>query len=95
LGAQTQRERDYIAAMEAYYQNWEQRDHRTRVLAYEEAMEQVYLRYPDDREAAIVYALALNEAVTVLPADKTFAKPNNVNHGDRRTDKSDREIGLK
>ena len=75
LGARTQRERDYIAAMEAYYQNWEQRDHRTRVLAYEEAMEQVYLRYPDDQEAAIVYALALNEAVTVLPADKTYAKP--------------------
>ena len=75
LGAQTQRERDYIGAMEAYYENWEQRDHRTRVLAYEEAMEQVYLRYPDDQEAAIVYALALNEAVTVLPADKTYAKP--------------------
>jgi tetratricopeptide (TPR) repeat protein len=75
LGARTQRERDYIAAMEAYYQNWEQRDHRTRVLAYEEAMEQVYLRYPDDQEAAVVYALALNEAVTVLPADQTYAKP--------------------
>jgi hypothetical protein len=74
IGAQTQRERDYIAAIEAYYQDWEQRDYRTRVLAYEKAMEQVYLRYPDDQETALFYALALNEAVTVLPADKTYAK---------------------
>jgi tetratricopeptide (TPR) repeat protein len=75
IGAQTQRERDYLAAIEAYYQDWEQRDYRTRVLAYEKAMEQVYLHYPDDQEGALFYALALNEAVTVLPADKTYAKP--------------------
>jgi hypothetical protein len=37
-------------------------------------MEQVYLRYPDDREAAVFYALALD--ATALPTDKTYA-----NHG--------------
>ena len=34
-------------------------------------MEQVYLRYPEDREAAVFYALALN--ATALPTDKTYA----------------------
>ncbi len=74
IGAKTQRERDYIAAMETYYRDWEKLDYRTRVLAYEKAMEQLYLRYPDDPEAAIFYALAMNEAVTVLPADKNYTR---------------------
>ena len=74
-GARTSREGDYITAMDAYYQDWEKRDYRTRVLAYETAMEQLYRRYPDDYEAALFYALAINEAVTVLPADKSYARP--------------------
>jgi hypothetical protein len=60
--------------METYYRDWEKLDYRTRVLAYEKAMEQVYLRYPDDPEAAIFYALAMNEAVVVLPADKNYTR---------------------
>ena len=72
--AKTQRERDYIAAIETYYKDWEELDHRTRVLAYEKAMEQVYLRYPEDSEAAVFYALAMNEAITVLPADPNFTR---------------------
>src|SRR5712692_976250 len=74
ISAKTQRERDYIAAMETYYRDWEKLDYRTRVLAYEKAMEQLYLRYPDDPEAAIFYALAMNEAVTVVPADKNYTR---------------------
>jgi hypothetical protein len=74
-GARTSREGDYIAAMDAYYQDWEKRDYRTRVLAYETAMEHLYRRYPDDYEAALFYALAINEAVTVLPADKSYTRP--------------------
>src|SRR5271167_108820 len=73
-GAKTQRERDYIGAIETYYKDWEKRDYRTRVLAYESAMEQMYARYPEDSEAAIFYALALNEAVTVLPPDKNYTR---------------------
>ena len=34
-------------------------------------MEKVYLRYPEDREAAIFYALALN--ATASPSDKTYS----------------------
>jgi hypothetical protein len=74
IGAKTQRERDYIAAIEAYYKDWEKLDYRTRVLAYEKAMEQLYLHYPEDSEAATFYALAINEAVTVLPADKDYSR---------------------
>ena len=74
IGAPTPRERDYIAAMAAYYQDWQTRDYPTRVLAYEAAMEQVYRRYPDDPEGALFYALAINEAVTVLPADNSHAR---------------------
>jgi hypothetical protein len=71
LGAKTQRERDYIAAIEAFYKDTDKLDHRTRVLAYEKAMEQLHARYPDDREAAVFYALALN--ATASPTDKTYA----------------------
>ena len=74
-GARTPRERDYIAAMEAYYQDWQKRDYPTRVLAYEKAMEELHRRYSDDYEGALFYALAMNEAVTVLPADKSHARP--------------------
>ena len=74
LNAKTQRERDYIGALDLYYQNWDKPDHQTRVVAYEKAMEQVYLRYPEDLEAAVLYALALNEAITVLPVDKTYSR---------------------
>jgi len=73
-GAKTQRERDYIAAIETYYKDSEKRDYRTRVLSYENAMEQIHTRYPEDSEAAVFYALALNEAVTVLPPDKNYTR---------------------
>src|SRR5207247_1638788 len=46
-------------------------DHRTRALAYRQAMEQLAAHYPEDREASVFYALALN--ATALPTDKTYA----------------------
>jgi hypothetical protein len=70
-GAKTQRERDYIDALGAMYADYERVDHRTRVLAYLKAMEQLAQRYPEDDEAQIYYALALN--VGASPADKTYA----------------------
>jgi tetratricopeptide (TPR) repeat protein len=70
VGAKTQRENDYIAAIEAFYRDWDKLDHRSRSLAYEKAMEQVHMTYPDDREAGVFYALALN--ATALPTDKTY-----------------------
>src|SRR4051812_27135678 len=67
----TEREKDYIGAIAAFYRDSDKLDHQTRALAYEKAMEQVYLRYPNDREAGVFYALALN--ATASPTDKTFA----------------------
>ena len=58
--AKTQRERDYIAALATFYQDSDKVDHWTRARAYAVAMEKVYVRYREDREAAIFYALALN-----------------------------------
>ena len=71
VDAKSDRERDYIAAIEAFYKDSDRLDHRTRALAYEKAMERVYLRYPKDREAAIFYALALLGTGPIT--DKTFA----------------------
>jgi tetratricopeptide (TPR) repeat protein len=53
------------------YTDYDKIDHRTRVLAYLKAMEQLAQRYPDDDEAQIHYALALN--VSASPADKTYS----------------------
>ncbi len=71
LGATTARERAYIEALESFYKDSDKLDHRTRALAYERAMERVYVNNPTDREAAIFYALALN--ATALPTDKGYA----------------------
>lgn len=71
VGAKTQRERDYVDALGAMYADYEKVDHRTRLLAYAKAMEALAQRYPNDDEAQIHYALALNTSAS--PADKTYA----------------------
>ena len=71
VGAKSERERDYIAVLAAFFKDWETTDHRPRAVAFEKAMEAVAARYPQDDEAQILYALVLN--VTALPTDKTFA----------------------
>jgi hypothetical protein len=71
VGAKTQRELDYLAAIETFYKDYDKVDHRTRAQNYEKAMEALAARYPQDREAAIFYALALN--ATLNPNDKTYA----------------------
>src|SRR6266571_2988610 len=68
----TQRERDWIEALAVFFKDHDKVDLRTRTLAYEAAMARLTERYPDDSEAAIFYALALNEAVDLN--DKTYAK---------------------
>ncbi len=67
----TDRESDYIAAIATFYRDNDKVDHRTRAVAYERAMEQVHLRYPDDREGGVFYSLAL--LATAPPTDKTYA----------------------
>lgn len=70
-GAKTDRERAYIGALAAFYRDWRNQSHRSRALAYEKAMEEIYRRFPDDTEAAVFYTLALNG--TIVPTDKTYA----------------------
>ncbi|MCS3797272.1 tetratricopeptide repeat protein [Niastella sp. OAS944] len=68
----TPREADYINALLAYYNNWEKLDHRTRCNQYEAAMRSLSEKYPNDKEATIFYALAIDAAAD--PADKTYVK---------------------
>jgi hypothetical protein len=70
VGARTPRERGFVAAVDALYRDFETRDHWTRLVAYQEALADVYRAYPEDREAAVFYALAL--AATTPPTDKTY-----------------------
>ena len=69
---QTARETEYLAAIEVFYMDYDQVDHKTRAARYERAMQRLHEHYPDDSEAAIFYALALNGAVDF--DDKTYAK---------------------
>ena len=67
----SERERGYIQAVSQLYDDFEHKDQRTRMLAYERAMSELAQRYPDDTEAAIFHAIAL--AATAPPTDKTYA----------------------
>ena len=62
----------YIDAISLFYANWQNTDHLTRSIKFEQAMEQLQKTYPDDKEAPIFYALALTASAN--PADKTFTK---------------------
>jgi tetratricopeptide (TPR) repeat protein len=71
INAKSQRERDYIDALAVMYADHEKVNHFTRVVAYATAMERLAQRYPQDDEAQIHYALALNTSAS--PSDKTYA----------------------
>jgi tetratricopeptide (TPR) repeat protein len=70
LGAKTQRERDYIEAVGAYYQDWANRPERVRQQSRAEAFAALAARYPGDDEAQIFSALYL--AGTQSLADQTY-----------------------
>jgi tetratricopeptide (TPR) repeat protein len=71
IGAKTQRERDYIEAVAAYYENWANRFEADRQRSRAKAYEALAARYPDDDEAQIFYALYL--AGTQSQAEQTYA----------------------
>ena len=73
VSAKTQRERDYIAAAALLYTDVGTKRWRERAIAYEQAMARVVESYPDDVEAKVFYALALNFAADLN--DQTYAKP--------------------
>jgi len=72
-GARTQRERDYIAAIEAFYKDSDKLDHRTRTFAYHEAMKRLYETNRSDSEAALFYALTLI-ATGTMSNDRTYQR---------------------
>jgi hypothetical protein len=71
-GNATARERDYIAAIHAFYADSDSLDHATRAARYEQAMAKVAASHPKDREASIFHALALLGIAS--PNDKTYTK---------------------
>lgn len=93
IGAKTQRERDWLAAIEAFYKDFDKVDQDTRTRNYEKAMEALAKKYPNDVEAKIFYALALNEtfdhksmepllkAIKILePLDKKYPEHPGITH---------------
>ena len=72
-GALTQRERDYIAAIELFYKDSDKSDHRTRSFAYSDAMKHLYQQHHTDREAGVFYALTLI-ATGMMANDKRYAR---------------------
>ena len=66
----TEREKEYLDAIGLYYKDWENIDAKTRASKMENKMEEIYRKYRDDKEAAILYALALNS--TADPTDKNY-----------------------
>jgi hypothetical protein len=71
VGAKTERERAYLAAVGKLYSDFESTSQRARLLAYRDAMRDVAAKYAQDHEAQMFYALAL--LVAEDPGDKTYA----------------------
>ena len=93
IGSKTQRERDWLAALKEFYKDHDKVDQDTRTRNYEKAMERLAAKYPDDVEAKIFHALALNEsfdhksmepllkAIAILePIDKKYPDHPGVTH---------------
>jgi tetratricopeptide (TPR) repeat protein len=93
IGPKTQRERDWLAALKEFYKDYDKVDQDTRTRNYAKAMERLASKYPDDVEAKIFYALALNEtfdhksmepllkAIKILePIDKKYPDHPGVTH---------------
>lgn len=68
----SKQETEYINAAAQLYTDWEKLDHKTRCLNYEKAMEKIHIKYPNDKEVAALYALALNASAD--PGDPSFTK---------------------
>lgn len=67
---QTELERRYIDAIGTYYTDFQTVDHQARAKHYEEKMAALHADFPDDPEAAVFYALALNS--TADPRDDNY-----------------------
>ncbi len=93
IGAKTARERDWLAAIKEFYRDFDKVDQDTRTRNYEKAMEALAKKYPNDVEAKVFHALALNEtfdhksmepllkAIKILtPLDKKYPDHPGITH---------------
>lgn len=71
IGGGSERERQFIAALNLIYQDAATVPYRTRVSAYRQAMSSLTAKNANDVEAQVFYALAL--LASASPADKTHA----------------------
>lgn len=71
IGGATPRERDWIEAVGAYYDDWDSRSERERTASRARAYEALAARYPEDDEAQIFAALYI--ASTQSLSDTSFA----------------------
>lgn len=71
-GAGSEREKEWIAAIGAFYTDSEQADHATRAGRYRDALAAIAAKYPDDHEARIFEALLL--LGTAPPRDPSHAQ---------------------
>jgi tetratricopeptide (TPR) repeat protein len=70
-GAKTQRERDWIETLSAYFRDHDKVAVDARLKAYNAAMERMAERYPDDYEVQAYYALTLQ--ASAAKSDLTYA----------------------
>src|SRR2546427_2376442 len=93
IGAKTERERDWLTALKAFYKDYDTVDQDTRTKNYANAMGALAKKYPDDVEAKVFWALALNETFdhksmaplvkgiqTVEPHDRKCAEHLGITH---------------
>jgi len=93
VGAKTERERDWLAAIKEFYRDYDKVDQDTRSRNYEKAMEALSKKYPNDVEAKVFHALALNEifdhkdmkpllkAIAILePLDRKYPAHPGITH---------------
>lgn len=72
LTPNNEKEKDYIDAVSIYFKDWQNLDTKTRKGKYEDKMEELYNKYPEDVETAVFYSLAV--LATADLNDKTYSK---------------------
>ncbi|SDK42111.1 hypothetical protein [Microbulbifer yueqingensis] len=70
ISPETAREKAYIEAASAFYQDWDKTRHRKNLEAWSAAQQQLYERFPDDVDAGALYALSL--VATAPKEDKDY-----------------------
>jgi pentatricopeptide repeat protein len=71
-GLATQREKDFVATADAFFAGDEKQPPPARMEAFANAMKAVYEKYPNDSEAAVMYAWSLIASASL--ADQTYSK---------------------